>query len=452
MKDSGVKWLGKVPAHWNVWRLRNVADMRVSNVDKYSRENETKVRLCNYVDVYKNDRIRPGLPFMHATATEVEIERLGLRSGDVLITKDSEAWNDIGVPALVEETDPGVVSGYHLALLRPYLECTHPGYLFRALQSTAVASQLHVHANGVTRFGLTHNAIKAVRIPLPPLPEQASIAHFLDHADRHIQRYIRAKQELIALLEEQKQTIIHQAVTGQIDVRTGKPYPAYKPSGVEWLGDVPDRWDVRRLKQVCSRSALYGANIPAASYTQAGVRFLRTTDVMDDGGLKVGGVFLPCYMVRDYRLADGDLLISRSGTIGRSFLYDGKKHGPCSYAGYLVRFVLASDVLSKYVFLFTKTRSFVEFLRVKAITSTIENVNGEKYANCPLPLPSIAEQAAIVRYLDSAIEKITAAIHRTRHQMMLLSDYRSRLIADVVTGRLNVGMAADLPDVRGECS
>ena len=81
-------------------------------------------------------------------------------------------------------------------------------------------------------------------LPLPPLPEQTAIVRFLDHADRRIRRYIRAKQKLSALLEEQKQAIIHQTVTGQIDVRTGQPYPAYKPSGLEWLGDVPAHWEV----------------------------------------------------------------------------------------------------------------------------------------------------------------------------------------------------------------
>ena len=108
----------------------------------------------------------------------------------------SEVWNDIGVPALVvienTESKPKVVSGYHLAILRPFLQRAHPGYLFRALQSTAVASQLHVRANGVTRFGLTQSAIKAIRIPVPPLAEQAAIARFLDHAVDRIQSYVTA--------------------------------------------------------------------------------------------------------------------------------------------------------------------------------------------------------------------------------------------------------------------
>ena len=101
-------------------------------------------------------------------------------------------------------------------------------------------------ANGVTRYGLTHTGIKSVRIPLPPLREQAAIVRFLDHADRRIRRYIRAKQKLIALLEEQRKAIIHQAVTGRIDVRTGRRYPAYKHSGVDWLGEVPKHWEMVR--------------------------------------------------------------------------------------------------------------------------------------------------------------------------------------------------------------
>ena len=88
------------------------------------------------------------------------------------------------------------------------------------------------------------SGLKYMTIALPPVSEQAAIVRYLDHVDRRIQRYIRAKQKLIALLEEQKQALIHQAVAGQIDVRTGRPYPAYKDSGVEWLGKVPAHWEV----------------------------------------------------------------------------------------------------------------------------------------------------------------------------------------------------------------
>ena len=224
-----------------------------------------------------------------------------------------------------------------------------------------------------------------------------------------------------------------------------KPYPQMKESGVEWLGKVPDHWAVRRLKTLCSRSALYGANVAATSYTTTGVRFLRTTDITEDGRLKGRGVFLPEKLVRDYLLAEGDLLISRSGTIGRSFLYHPGTHGPCAYAGYLVRFVPVLEVLPKYIFFFTKSQAFAGFLRVMAISSTIENVNGEKYANSPLPLPPSSEQAAIVRYLDHVDRRIQRYIRAKQKLIALLEEQKQAVIHQAVTGRIDVRTGRPYP-------
>jgi len=203
MKDVGVSWLGAIPEHWEVRRLRTVARLVVSSVDKHTEDHEIPVRLCNYVDVYKNDRITSRIDFMRATASPDEVDRFRLEVGDVVITKDSEAWDDIGVPALVEYAAPDLVCGYHLAMLRPRPRVVIGGFLLRALQCKAVAAQLYVSANGVTRYGLSHDAIKRIALPLPPVPEQVAIARFLQHADRRITRYIAAKRRLIGLLREQ---------------------------------------------------------------------------------------------------------------------------------------------------------------------------------------------------------------------------------------------------------
>ena len=215
------------------------------------------------------------------------------------------------------------------------------------------------------------------------------------------------------------------------------PYPAYKPSGIQWLGDIPAHWQVRRLKQLCTGSALYGANVAAVHYQDSGVRFLRTSDINDDGNLEDSKVYVPSSLVADYILNDGDILLSRSGTIGRSFLYQSDIHGVCSYAGYLVRFVPNSEVLPKYVFLFTKTRAFKHFLHVMSISSTIENLNGDKYANLYLPLPPLAEQAAIARYLDRADERIRRAISAKERLIELLTEQRQAVIQRAVTRGLN---------------
>jgi hypothetical protein len=216
-----------------------------------------------------------------------------------------------------------------------------------------------------------------------------------------------------------------------------KCYPATKNSGVPWLGEVPAHWDIRPMETLCSQSALYGANVTATSYAHHGVRFLRTTDITEEGGLKPSGVFLPADCVNDYLLKDGDILISRSGTIGRSFLYDATLHGSCAYAGYLVRFVPLSIVLPKYLFFFTKTHAFADFLKVMAVSSTIENVNGEKYANSPSPLPPLNEQRAIVRFLDYADRRIRRYIRAKQKLIKLLEEQKQAIIHRAVTRGLD---------------
>ena len=216
-----------------------------------------------------------------------------------------------------------------------------------------------------------------------------------------------------------------------------RPYSVYRPSGLPWLGHVPAHWGVRRLKHVCSGSALYGANVAATQYQAEGIRFLRTTDIAEDGRLLGEGVFLPAELAEGYVLSDGDVLLSRSGTVGRSFLYAAARHGPCAYAGYLVRFVPSAAILPKYLFFFTKAEAFNAFLRVMAISSTIENVNGEKYANMPTPLPPLPEQRAIVRYLDYVDGRVRRYVGAKRKLIALLEEEKQAIVNRAVTRGLD---------------
>ena len=148
-------------------------------------------------------------------------------------------------------------------------------------------------------------------------------------------------------------------------------------------------------------------------------------------------MFLPEELVRDYLLENGDILVSRSGTIGRSLLYSSQLHGPCSYAGYLVRFVPNAQVIPEYVFLFTKTRAFGGFLQVMAISSTIANVSADKYANAHFPLPPLAEQRAIVRYLDHVDDRIRRYVAAKEKLIALLEEERQAVIHRAVTRGLD---------------
>ena len=450
-KDSGLEWLGEVPEHWEIRRLKNVAEMRISNIDKHTKESEYPVRLCNYVDVYKNDHISPSMLFMRATATADEIARFRLTPGDVLITKDSEAWDDIGVPALVVESADDLVSGYHLALLRPLGTCLNGGYLLRALQSRSIRCQFHVQANGVTRYGLSHAAIQSVWLPLPPLPEQAAIVRLLDYVDRRIQRYIRAKEKLIALLKEQKQAIIHQAVTGKINARTSQPYPAYKDSGVEWLGEVPEHWDVRR---VGGFSKVGNGSTPSRgnpAYWSGGEYPWLNSSSVNQGIVTrtdqsvTGTALRECHLPRVP--ADSVLL----GITGQ-----GKTRGMAAILAFEatinqhVAYISpdTAQVSSKYLCM-CLSAAYTELRRISSASgSTKCALTCEDIKSFRVALSPIDEQELLLSSLTRELVSVDRNIERARCQADLLREYHTRLIADVVTGKLDVSDAATaLPKV-----
>ena len=217
MKDSGVEWIGEIPEHWEVKRLKNICEMLVSNVDKHSKPLELPVKLCNYVDVYKNDFINSGIEFMYATATIDEISRFKIKLNDVIITKDSEDWLDIGVPALVKFEEESLICGYHLAILRP-VNNIFGAFLHRSLLSPYIKTQFSVKANGVTRYGISHGAILGTFIIVPPIEEQKEISVFIETGLERITTAVTCKIKEIEKLKEYKATLINSAVTGKIKV------------------------------------------------------------------------------------------------------------------------------------------------------------------------------------------------------------------------------------------
>ena len=179
-------------------RLADACEVIVSSVDKKTVNGELPVKLCNYTDVYYNNDIGCDIDFMAATAKPLEIEKFSLIEGDVIITKDSETPDDIGVPSYVKETIDNLLCGYHLAILRPNKQ-TIGKYVCYALTSPRVKYDFYRFANGITRFGLTTESYQKIRIPLPPLYEQKAIASLLETWDTAIEK----TESLIAAKEKQ---------------------------------------------------------------------------------------------------------------------------------------------------------------------------------------------------------------------------------------------------------
>jgi len=191
--------------------ITEIAKVITSPVDKKSIEGEKVVFLCNYMDVYHNSVINENMNFMSATATETEINKFILKVGDVVITKDSETADDIGVPAYVDSVIDNLLCGYHLSILRP-LNGTNGKYLFYALMLPRVSYSFYRFANGITRFGLTKETYEKVKLPIPPLPEQKAIASLLSVWDEAIEK----TERLIEVKEANKIFYMKKLLSGEM--------------------------------------------------------------------------------------------------------------------------------------------------------------------------------------------------------------------------------------------
>jgi len=196
----------------------SVAELISSNVDKKSREGEKPVRLVNYTDVYYGDILTADETYMEATATAEQIQRVGVKDGDLIFTKDSETADDIGIPALISQPDSDMVCGYHLTIARPRTSRVYPRFLYWVFMSGQTRSYWEQSANGVTRYSIGSTVTARLRIPLPSLAEQRRIADEIDRETAEIDSMLEDITKLQDLLAERRAAVISAAVTGQIDI------------------------------------------------------------------------------------------------------------------------------------------------------------------------------------------------------------------------------------------
>ena len=434
-QDSGVEWIGEIPGHWSVSKLKNQCQIIPSNVDKKSLDNEIEVFLCNYVDVYRNDFINCSLEFMTATANEHELKKFQLVKEDVLITKDSEDPYDIAVPALVVETQPKLLCGYHLSIIRSNNQRLRGSYLFWVLRDASIASQLHRQATGITRWAIATRHVKNSSIPLPPLSEQQAITSCLDKTCAAIDKAIEAKQKQLEILDALRKSIIHKAVTRGLDDSV-----ELKDSGVVWLGKIPKHWRIEKLKRLLSQPLMYGTNEAAEIDDPEYPRYIRITDFGDNGTLKPESFkSLPPDKAEGYYLEEGDLLFARSGaTVGKSFLFSNYKGLAC-FAGYLIRARTNKiKLFPKYLYYFTKSPAYFTWKNVIFTQATIQNISATKYAYLLVSVPSVDEQQLIIQYLDMKMKSLDNMQSNLSDQISTLQQYRKSLIHECVTGKRRV--------------
>jgi type I restriction enzyme, S subunit len=418
------------PEGWQSKKIKFLADIQTSNVDKLTVDDEEPVRLCNYTDVYYNDRITPDLSFMEATATPKEIEKFTLQAGQVFITKDSEGWDDIGIPALVTEDMPGVLCGYHLAIFTPDSDKLDGAFLAWLCRADALNDQFKLSANGVTRFGLGQYPMKNAVVGYPPLGTQKRIAAFLDEKTAQIDALIARKQALLARLAEKRQATITQAVTKGLNHAA-----PLKDSGIDWLGQIPAHWEVKRLKFV-------GETILGLTYSPfdvvnegEGKLVLRSSNVQNGKIAWGDNVFVQTDVPEELIVQSGDILIcSRNGSralIGKNAVitdeYAGQTFGAFMtvYRTPMYRFIHL--VLNSELFTFQSGRF---------MTSTINQLTIYAIKDFAIPVPPADEQQKIADAVHFMLEQLDRVAGDVKTSIGKLVEYRSALITSAVTGQI----------------
>jgi type I restriction enzyme S subunit len=428
---SHLQWLACLPNGWGAKPLRAVADYSVSNVDKIPAEDEIPVRLCNYSDVYNNEFIGLDLDFMQATATEDEIRKFRLAVDDVIITKDSESWDDIGVPALVRETDDDLVCGYHLAILRPRAGRITGSFLFRCLQAKPVRIQLELAASdGVTRFGVPKSAIGGVWLPAPSLIQQRAITEHLDRETARLDALMAAKERVLGLLAEKRQALITRAVTRGLD-----PDCTLHDSGIFWLGKIPAHWDAIRIAWLFRERDQRGEpDLPLLEVSiNAGVVLREFSEekiestAADFNTYKVAR--LGDVVFNKMRMWQGAVGVApEDGLVSPDYVVAAPT-GTLSpkYAGLLFRTPVFSAECGR---------------RSHGIVWDRLRLYWEEFRDITVALPSPSEQAAIVSYVIAETCKLDALSAATNRTIALLKERRSALIAAAVTGQMEVRSTA----------
>ena len=445
MKDSGVPWLGEVPTHWNTRPLKRWVTI---NAEVLS-ETTAPDRVFRYVDIgsvgtgtltQKPQRLR----FAGAPSRARRV----VHKGDTLV---STVRTYLKAIYFVDGEADELVCSTGFAVLTPRVG-TVPQFVSYLARSNAFTDRVTADSVGIAYPAVAESRLGSFHVAIPPIPEQAAIVRYLDHADRRIQRYIRAKQKLITLLEEQKQAIIHHAVTGQIDVCTGRPYPAYKPSGVEWLGDVPEHWEIRTLGRIAEsfRTGPFGSMLHQSDYVEDGTPVINPIHMNNGVIVEDPSCSVPeavAERLSGYRLGLHNLVFSRRGELGRCAIVRSREVGWLCGTGSIRVRIEYKRIVPKFLIQALQVRWVGEYLSLSSVGATMDNLNTGILKGVPLLVPPIQEQRDLLERIGQRTKTIDHAIRASKEEIRLIQEYRTRLIADVVTGKLDVREAvARLPD------
>lgn len=420
-RDSGLPWITKLPENWKVLRNGRLFGHRVETGFPDLPILEVSLRTGVRVRDMEN-------PKRKQVMSQNENYKRAVK-GDIAYNM-MRMWQGAVGPAPVE----GLVSPAY-AVVKPYAEAnaSYYSYLFR---TAAYMLEVNKYSRGIVadRNRLYWESFKQMPSLVPPRPEQDQIVAYLRAQDAHIARFIKTKRDLIKLITEQKLRIIDHAVTRGLDASV-----ALKPSGIEWLGEVPEHWEVQRLKNVAD--VVLGKMLTTEAKGGEGdfKPYLRSTNVqwLKPDVRDVKEMWIAKAEMAQLRVRKGDLLVSEGGEVGRACIWDDEL-AECYIQNSVHRVAAKPVVLPEFLlhqfFVYGKRGRF------NAIVNrvSIAHLTREKLVTIPFTVPPIEEQHAICRWIADECQPLDEAIARAEDEIKLIREYRDRLIFDAVTGQVDL--------------
>lgn len=417
-KDSGVAWIGEIPAHWETVKPKYTVFLQKGTKPQELTDEDNGNLPYLTMDVLRD---RANKTTMYPTSVN-DLVKVG--NGDILVL-----WDGANAGEVLFAKD-----GYLSSTMARFgfntnrLDSRYWFYFLKGLEPI-----LKEFAGGTTIPHLDSSKIMEEPYPIPSIYEQQAIVRYLDYKVAKIDKLISENEAQVKELEKYRTAIISEVVTKGLN-----PDTPMRDSGVQWIGNIPKHWEILPLKRCLSSHLMYGANEIAESDNPAYPRYIRITDIGDNNTLRSDTIkTLAPEVAKDYMLKTGDLLFARSGaTVGKTYLYQGG-FDAC-FAGYLIKASFNSKMAPMYAYYFTQTSSYDSWKNQVFIQATIQNIGADKYSILPICVPPIDEQDKIVNSIEVRVTNYNLLIEKLSCQIEQLKAYKTALISEAVTGQIDV--------------
>ena len=433
-KDSGIEWIGDIPSNWSSTKLKFHTKKIIDGAHftpTYIEKSNDSIPFLRVTDLHSKEILLDEVKYIPTSEHQELIKRCNPEVGDLLLSKNGT----IGLMKIID-WDWEFSIFVSLCLLK-FEKTLLNKFFFYFFESNIVDRQLFESSQKTSVSNLHLEKIKELRLTLPPIEEQTAIANYLDHKTTQIDTLIAKKEQFISLLQEERTAIINQAVTKGLD-----PTVKMKDSGIEWLGEIPEHWEVAKFNLYVS--IRHGHQFMNHDFTDDGVKVVKITQLHKDGYLDLSKCsYVSSEQLENYQsilIKEKDILMCLTGgTIGK-IIRVGEVNEPLLQNYRVGHFSSgkASKISDDFIFWLMSSESIVSQIFFQMRETGQPNIGMDDFGRMRITIPPLMEQEKIVKHIVNKTVEISEILIKSKQEIELLKEYKTALISEVVTGKVDV--------------